>query len=292
MIRLVGIEWRQYHVQVKFSSAMWMSGALAGECFAKTYVFMVWKALCRWHQGISASVPAASGLLTHMVALTARQVQPGCAGRGGPAHAAGPQDGRVPAGPARVEDAHRQHGPGLQRRDPDHHRHAVCAEHLLPPAREASPGAGLQGAVHVSQMYLACLPGRAAVHQFTSVQHHTRVLHSHNLVAEPGHRTFGPTPLTVSSMQWQADQKKAKFFQPEGDHLTLLAVYEAWKASKFSKPWAYENFIQERSLRRAQVRRQAFHKILQASMRMLLALRTLGAQHDVLRCGRMCESSS
>lgn len=28
-----------------------------------------------------------------------------------------------------------------------------------------------------------------------------------------------------------ADQKKARFFQPEGDHLTLLAVYEAWKAS-------------------------------------------------------------
>ncbi|KAK9837133.1 hypothetical protein WJX81_005309 [Elliptochloris bilobata] len=57
--------------------------------------------------------------------------------------------------------------------------------------------------------------------------------------------------------QAQADQKKAKFFQPEGDHLTLLAVYEAWKASKFSKPWAYENFIQERSLRRAQdVRKQ------------------------------------
>lgn len=26
-----------------------------------------------------------------------------------------------------------------------------------------------------------------------------------------------------------ADQKKAKFFQPEGDHLTLLTIYEAWK---------------------------------------------------------------
>ena len=44
--------------------------------------------------------------------------------------------------------------------------------------------------------------------------------------------------------QAQADQKKAKFFQPEGDHLTLLAVYEAWKTSKFSNPWCYENFIQ------------------------------------------------
>lgn len=57
--------------------------------------------------------------------------------------------------------------------------------------------------------------------------------------------------------QAQADQKKAKFFQPEGDHLTLLAVYEAWKAAKFSNPWCYENFIQARSLRRAQdVRKQ------------------------------------
>lgn len=55
--------------------------------------------------------------------------------------------------------------------------------------------------------------------------------------------------------QAQADQKKAKFFQPEGDHMTLLAVYEGWKTSKFSKPWAYENFIQERSLKRAQVGR-------------------------------------
>lgn len=54
-----------------------------------------------------------------------------------------------------------------------------------------------------------------------------------------------------------ADQKKAKFHQPEGDHLTLLAVYNAWKNNKFSTPWCYENFIQARTLRRAQdVRKQ------------------------------------
>lgn len=54
-----------------------------------------------------------------------------------------------------------------------------------------------------------------------------------------------------------ADQKKSKFHQVEGDHLTLLAVYEAWKAAKFSNPWCYENFIQARSMRRAQdVRKQ------------------------------------
>mmetsp|Transcript_17127 Transcript_17127/g.28162 ORF Transcript_17127/g.28162 Transcript_17127/m.28162 type:complete len:1215 (+) Transcript_17127:84-3728(+) len=57
--------------------------------------------------------------------------------------------------------------------------------------------------------------------------------------------------------QAQADQKKSKFYQPEGDHLTLLTVYESWKANKFSNPWCYENFIQARSMRRAQdVRKQ------------------------------------
>jgi len=55
----------------------------------------------------------------------------------------------------------------------------------------------------------------------------------------------------------QADQKKAKFHQVEGDHLTLLTVYEAWKNSKFSNAWCADNFVQARSLRRAQdVRKQ------------------------------------
>jgi ATP-dependent RNA helicase DHX8/PRP22 len=55
----------------------------------------------------------------------------------------------------------------------------------------------------------------------------------------------------------QADMKKAKFNQPEGDHLTLLAIYQGWAASKFSNPWCFENFIQARAIRRAQdVRKQ------------------------------------
>ncbi|KAL3781170.1 hypothetical protein HJC23_008072 [Cyclotella cryptica] len=57
--------------------------------------------------------------------------------------------------------------------------------------------------------------------------------------------------------QGQADMKKAKFHQAEGDHLTLLAVYKGWEASRFSNPWCFENFIQARSMRRAQdVRKQ------------------------------------
>jgi ATP-dependent RNA helicase DHX8/PRP22 len=74
--------------------------------------------------------------------------------------------------------------------------------------------------------------------------------------------------------QAQADAKKNKFHQPEGDHLTLLAVYQAWKASGFSKPWCHENFIQQRAMSRAMdVRKQ---------------LITLMDRHqmDVVSCGK------
>ncbi|KIJ21993.1 hypothetical protein PAXINDRAFT_6118 [Paxillus involutus ATCC 200175] len=65
--------------------------------------------------------------------------------------------------------------------------------------------------------------------------------------------------------QAQADSKKAKFHQPEGDHLTLLTVYNGWKGANFSNPWCYENFIQARSMRRAQdIRKQYKHDILSA----------------------------
>lgn len=54
-----------------------------------------------------------------------------------------------------------------------------------------------------------------------------------------------------------ADQKKAKFNQIEGDHLTQLAVYNSWKHNKFSNAWCFENFVQVRTLKRAQdVRKQ------------------------------------
>ena len=57
--------------------------------------------------------------------------------------------------------------------------------------------------------------------------------------------------------QTEADTKRNKFTVPEGDHLTLLNVYEQWKYNKFSSPWCFENYLQARSLKRAQdVRKQ------------------------------------
>ncbi|KAI5305027.1 DEAH-box ATP-dependent RNA helicase prp22, partial [Ascosphaera atra] len=63
--------------------------------------------------------------------------------------------------------------------------------------------------------------------------------------------------------QQQADQKKAKFHDPHGDHLTLLNVYNGWKTSRFSTPWCFENFIQARQMRRAQDVRQQLVTIME-----------------------------
>lgn len=57
--------------------------------------------------------------------------------------------------------------------------------------------------------------------------------------------------------QTAADQKKAKFHAPEGDHLTYLNVYNSWAAAKFSNAWCHDAFVQARAMRRAQdVRKQ------------------------------------
>jgi ATP-dependent RNA helicase DHX8/PRP22 len=52
--------------------------------------------------------------------------------------------------------------------------------------------------------------------------------------------------------QAQADQRHAYFFLPEGDHLTLLAIYNAFKKAKVANTWCYENFVQVRALKTAQ----------------------------------------
>lgn len=74
--------------------------------------------------------------------------------------------------------------------------------------------------------------------------------------------------------QTQADQKKAKFHDPHGDHLTLLNVYNAWKSNSYSAPWCFENFIQARSMKRAKDVREQLVKIMQRY------------RHPITSCGR------
>ncbi|KAH9807813.1 pre-mRNA-splicing factor ATP-dependent RNA helicase prp22-like [Teratosphaeria destructans] len=63
--------------------------------------------------------------------------------------------------------------------------------------------------------------------------------------------------------QQQADQKKARFHDPAGDHLTLLNVYNGWKNAGRSDPWCFENFIQPRNMRRAEDVRKQLVQILE-----------------------------
>ncbi|KAL7415810.1 P-loop containing nucleoside triphosphate hydrolase protein [Mrakia frigida] len=49
----------------------------------------------------------------------------------------------------------------------------------------------------------------------------------------------------------EADQAKAQFVHPEGDHLTLLNVYHAYKSNEHDKNWAYNNFLSQRALQQA-----------------------------------------
>jgi len=46
-----------------------------------------------------------------------------------------------------------------------------------------------------------------------------------------------------------ADQKKAKFHQNEGDHVTFLEVYKGYVKSRYSNTWCHENFIQSRAMK-------------------------------------------
>lgn len=77
--------------------------------------------------------------------------------------------------------------------------------------------------------------------------------------------------------QSQADQKKAKFHDPSGDHLTMLNVYNSWKLSGFSNAWCFENFIQARGVRRAKEVREQLMKMMQRY------------RHPITSCGRETE---
>jgi len=48
-----------------------------------------------------------------------------------------------------------------------------------------------------------------------------------------------------------ADHAYHNFWRPDGDHLTLLNVYQQWVETEYSLQWCFENFIQFRSMQRA-----------------------------------------
>ncbi|XP_076455055.1 pre-mRNA-splicing factor ATP-dependent RNA helicase DHX16-like [Babylonia areolata] len=60
-----------------------------------------------------------------------------------------------------------------------------------------------------------------------------------------------------------ADTARQNFFCPGGDHLTLLNVFNQWADTDFSTQWCYENFIQQRSMKRARDVRDQLEGLLE-----------------------------
>jgi len=60
----------------------------------------------------------------------------------------------------------------------------------------------------------------------------------------------------------EADEAKAQFSHKDGDHITLLNAYHAYKQNASSKDWCYDNFLNFRSLQTADNVREQLVRIL------------------------------
>lgn len=60
----------------------------------------------------------------------------------------------------------------------------------------------------------------------------------------------------------EADECKALFTSPDGDHLSLLTAYEAYLSSGRSRDWCYEHYLNYRSLQSADSIREQLVRIL------------------------------
>ena len=60
-----------------------------------------------------------------------------------------------------------------------------------------------------------------------------------------------------------ADTARKNFFQPGGDHISLLNVYNQWAQTDYSTQWCFENFIQHRSMKRARDIRDQLEALLE-----------------------------
>ena len=60
----------------------------------------------------------------------------------------------------------------------------------------------------------------------------------------------------------EADAAKARFEHVDGDHLTLLNAYHAYKQNEGNDRWAYDNFLQGRSLKQADNVRSQLERLM------------------------------
>uniref|UniRef100_A0A6U2I1C1 RNA helicase n=2 Tax=Hemiselmis andersenii TaxID=464988 RepID=A0A6U2I1C1_HEMAN len=68
--------------------------------------------------------------------------------------------------------------------------------------------------------------------------------------------------MRPKNAQKAADEAKARFSHVDGDHLTLLNAYYAWKSNGEDKRWTYDNFLNGRSLQSGDSVRQQLARLM------------------------------
>jgi len=93
---------------------------------------------------------------------------------------------------------------------------------------------------------------------------------SNELVSIVGLLSVPPLFYRPVDQKNKADECKAKFSHADGDHLTLLNVYHAWKQNNESNQWCYDNFVSHRSLMSADnVRKQLLQIMVKHGLEMV-----------------------
>ena len=78
----------------------------------------------------------------------------------------------------------------------------------------------------------------------------------------------------------ESDAAREKFSVPESDHLTLLYIFQQWKAHNYSDAWCTKHFLHPKGLRRAREIRMQLADICQKQH---LRSSTAGSDWDIIR---------
>ncbi|XP_065064439.1 pre-mRNA-splicing factor ATP-dependent RNA helicase PRP16-like [Rhopilema esculentum] len=77
-----------------------------------------------------------------------------------------------------------------------------------------------------------------------------------------------------------SDNAREKFQVPESDHLTLLHVYQQWKANEYSASWCNEHFIHVKAMRKVREVRSQLKDIM---YQLKMDIKSCGFEWDLIR---------
>ncbi|KAL6969289.1 RNA helicase [Sarracenia purpurea var. burkii] len=78
----------------------------------------------------------------------------------------------------------------------------------------------------------------------------------------------------------ESDAAREKFFVPESDHLTLLNVYQQWKANQYRGDWCNDHFLHVKGLKKA---REVRSQLLDILKTLKIPLTSCGPDWDIVR---------